>query len=78
MKLKTIPTKPIPEVGDFKIIRRFAWFPKTVEDKVIWLEKYKRVYEYRPKVDYYPGTFLRAADCLGWDLIAEQLIKPFT
>jgi hypothetical protein len=27
--------------GDRKIVRRFAWFPKEVEDHTVWLETYQ-------------------------------------
>lgn len=33
-----------PEVGETKIVTRFAWLPVRMDDKTIWLEKYDTIY----------------------------------
>lgn len=78
MKLKTIVPKKTPQEGDYKIKRRFAWWPRRVQDKIIWLEKYNQVYEFRTRrrVLIFPGTgLIHQGVWGGWDLITEQLKK---
>jgi hypothetical protein len=46
MILKTKDNK-VYKVGDTKIVHKFSWIPKWVEDKLIWLEHYEsKVYLY--------------------------------
>jgi hypothetical protein len=45
-------TKPQPNLGDKKQKVKFAFFPTKVEEKILWLEKYTAIYEY--KEYYYP------------------------
>jgi hypothetical protein len=40
MRLKTIAIKTKPKEGDTREEKEFAWWPKKVGDKLIWLEKY--------------------------------------
>ena len=35
------------KIGDLKQFIRFAWYPKKVEDCIIWLETYKSFCEMR-------------------------------
>lgn len=39
MKYKLKPKKKKPEIGDTRIIRRFAWFPVLLEREIRWLEQ---------------------------------------
>jgi len=45
---------PLPKEGDVRIMIRFAWIPKEVEDKVVWLESYysHQVYQYTDNIDF--------------------------
>ena len=40
MRLMTVPANIKPREGDIKEERKFAWWPKRVADKLIWLENY--------------------------------------
>lgn len=78
MILKTIPKVKKPEEGDYKVERKFAWWPRVVEDKMIWLERYKRVHVYTIRNRCIPlvGSGIIFRGVWGeWDLITEQLIK---
>lgn len=78
MKLATIPKKAKPQEGDYKIEKRFAWWPRIVEDKLIWLEKYKRVHiwKVRKRIIMIPGVYKVFDAVYGdWDFVTEQLIK---
>lgn len=33
-----------PEIGDFKIKKRFAFWPKAIRDKIVWLEFYEEIF----------------------------------
>jgi hypothetical protein len=78
MKLKSYPVIQKPTEGDYKIEKRIAWWPKRVENRLIWLEKYKRVHQYRVRqrmvwaAGYGPIANIVAG---AWDLITEQLIN---
>lgn len=37
---------PIPEHGDTKVKRRFAFLPVVIGDVWIWLERYEEVFRY--------------------------------
>jgi hypothetical protein len=41
-----VKTRQIPKEGQLKTITRFAWLPVWIEDKKIWLERYKLTYQY--------------------------------
>lgn len=76
MKLASIKQSSKPEIGDYRIEYKFAWWPKRVQNKIIWLEKYKRVFEYRRRnrlVNLHYAV-IELKDYPAWDLIAEQLI----
>ena len=75
-----------PSMGDIKVVKRFAIFPKRLKDSdyVIWLEKYEKIYEYRSihkKEYFFPKTYNKYTDAIyyhiknGWVLIDEKLIK---
>lgn len=70
---QAIKTKE-PEVGDFKIDHHFAWFPREVDGFNIWLEGYKKVYQYRRRDRWITlgHTPFLLKDCAAWDLIAVQ------
>ena len=46
MKFK-IKTFDIPKIGDRKTIIKFAWFPKKIDNIILWLEKYECTYEFK-------------------------------
>lgn len=78
MILKTIPPKQKPEEGDYKIDKRFAWLPLTVEGQVIWLESYKIVYKYtwHQRHVYCQGYgIIDTIKCGGWDFVTKQLCR---
>lgn len=77
MKLKTFNIELKPEVGDYRIEKRFAWWPEKVENKLIWLERYKIISEYsvRYRVVYLQGFGVIQGTFGGWDLVTKQLIK---
>lgn len=58
-----------PEEGDFRITRHFAWLPTTTSDGLIWLEPYRKIWEYVMRmryIDMHYGGF--SLECGGWDL----------
>lgn len=78
MKLATVKPKIEPQEGDYKIEKKFAWWPRVVEDKKIWLEYYKCVHVYTIRNRCIPmigsGIIFRGV-WGGWDFVTEQLIK---
>ena len=40
------------QLWDKKTVIRFAWFPKRVEDNILWLEKYECTYRYEKDKDW--------------------------
>ena len=52
MKFKV---KPKPCFYDKKIVVKFAWFPKRIEDTIVWLEEYLVVYRYEK--DWFWGYY---------------------
>ena len=46
--------EPEPKLGDIRIKIKFAWLPTKIENKMIWLEKYKSVQGYER---WYRGIF---------------------
>ena len=63
MRLKI---KPKPCFHDKKTVIRFAWFPIVVEDNIIFLEKYERVYRY--ETDWFWGYYY-------WETINKKLLN---
>lgn len=61
-----------PELGDYKFTYHFAWLPVMTDNGKIWLERYKRVYEYRHRKRYVGYPFSITVECPAWDLIATQ------
>ena len=39
--------KVAPKDGDQRVVRRFAWRPKKIQDLTVWLETCEVVQEYR-------------------------------
>lgn len=71
------PTESKPQVGDLRREIKFAWWPRWVDNKKIWLQKYEVVYEWvvRHRKDYFPNI------CIyheyyggGWDFKWEKII----
>lgn len=78
MILKSMQPKSKPNEGDYKIIKRFAWWPKRVQNQLIWLESYKVVYEFkiRKRAVFCQGYgVIGEVICGDWDFVTEQLIK---
>lgn len=76
MKLATIKPEPVHEHGDYKIEKHFAWWPRKVENKLIWLEQYKKVYCYRVrKRRLYFISASYTGVWGGWDFVTEKLIN---
>lgn len=81
MRLKKYNTPQEPKNGDFKITYHFAWWPKRVENSLIWLEKYSRAHKYvvKERVAFYPGVLRTFKAVWGkWELLGERLKEnPF-
>lgn len=45
MRWKAKPIKPTPELGDKRVLKRFAWLPTRVGEEYFWLEPYHVVQE---------------------------------
>lgn len=78
MKLATLKLKHEPEEGDYKIVKRFAWLPIKIENKLIWLERYKEIYQYkiRKRVICALQIYIYHEAVYGdWDLVTKKLIK---
>ena len=43
---RPIKHKPVPNDGDTKKVKRFAWYPKRIGDTVIFLEHYNEAFRY--------------------------------
>lgn len=73
MQLRTKPIKVKPKEGDIKRTKKFAWWPRHVEDKVIWLESYwvVEVMSVRPRI-VMAGHYPLIAPW-GWDFVREEL-----
>lgn len=76
MRLKTYPVVRKPQEGDIKTIKRFAWWPLKVENKLLWLEWYNEIWEYRLRKRvilarwiYHKGIWSE------WDFITKKLIE---
>jgi hypothetical protein len=77
MRLKTVPIKIKPQEGDIKEEKHFAWWPKRVEDKLIWLESYKAVLKFviRDRVHDFRQYGIMKVKGGGWDVVTEKLIN---
>lgn len=76
MKLRTIHIPPKYKFGDTRVTRKYAWWPKRVEDKLIWLESYEvvEIKSKRPRIVFAGNIPLVAP--WGWDFVEERLINP--
>lgn len=63
MRLKL---KPEPDFWDRKTVVKFAWFPKVVQDNIIWLEKYECTYRYN-RDSFWEYNY--------WEIIDKKLIN---
>jgi hypothetical protein len=74
MILKTIPEIPKEKFGDLRVTYRFAWWPRQVENKLIWLERYKVIHvkSMRARIMFI-GHYPIIAPW-GWDFVREELI----
>lgn len=64
-----MPPKPV--AGDLKIVYKFAWLPKRIKNKVIWMEYYKQLYEW--KWHKHIMIFWTVIDVIGWVLVGEKI-----
>jgi len=65
------PEEKAPEVGDFKITRHFAWLPQGTSEGVIWLEKFRRIWEYSEEKRFVrlgPASWFGPILTKQWDL----------
>lgn len=78
MRLKTLPVPLKYEFGDIKTTRKYAWWPKRVENALIWLEHYELLEKKsaRPRIIMAGHVPLIAP--WGWDFVAEKLINKNT
>jgi hypothetical protein len=77
MRLKTIPIKAKSKEGDIREEKEFAWWPRKVGDKLIWLEKYIIVSKFtvRERVHAFQGYGVFKVTGAGWDVVGEKLIN---
>lgn len=77
MRLKTVPVKVRPKEGETREEKKFAWWPKKVGDKLIWLEKYIVVSKFtvRERVHAFQGYGFIKVKGGGWDIVEEKLIN---
>lgn len=73
LRSKAHHVKPVP--GQIREKICFAWWPKHVEDKVIWLEKYKKIEKMsdQPRI-VFVGKYPIMAPW-GWDFVETKLMK---
>lgn len=79
----SVKVEPKPVEGDLKIEHRFAWWPKRINDKKVWLEKYSILYEWRVRrrmLPYFTGMTEIFYHVFGdWDKVGERIHRgiPF-
>jgi len=39
--------KPFSKVGDYRLVKRFAWFPVKYQNMLVWLESYWALEQYQ-------------------------------
>ncbi len=63
--------------GDFKIVRKFAWWPTLVSDKIIWLKHYAIEYKWTVRLRATPflGIYLYKPNCGGWDECKRYILR---
>lgn len=67
MKIKLNKRKP--SNGDIRRVYRFAWFPKRVNDYIIWLEDYSE----RQRYDEGEYNWAGAVRNKGWIVIEQEI-----
>jgi hypothetical protein len=74
---KPEPKKREPQPGDYRVDILFAWWPTKTDDGVIWLEKYKRVYEWsiRRRSWFIGRNYLGPIECGDWDIRHVKRLK---
>lgn len=75
MRLKTVPIKTRSKEGDLMEETRFAWWPKKVGNKLIWLESFTVVSKFtiRERIHAFQGYGFLKVNGGGWDVIEEKL-----
>lgn len=74
---KAKPKEPTPKEGDRKVTIHFAWWPKKVEEGMIWLERYEKHWLYRTRTRVHQiGYYCNLVTLPAWDIIEEKRIKP--
>ena len=66
------------EIGDYKIVKRFAWWPVKIQNSIIWLCWYKKYYEWQQMevIKYYENKrFARRVTIETWELVGESIIN---
>lgn len=63
------PAPKAPTEGDYKITHHFALWPVWIDHKMVWLERYKRVWEWEVKdrIFYYQSAAI-TIEKGGWEL----------
>lgn len=62
-------------LGDYKIVKRFAWLPQTINGKTVWLKKYMQLYEYREvEVVFFENNYGRRTYIEKWELVGQKVI----
>lgn len=65
-----------PREGDKKITTHFAWWPRSVKEGIIFLERYERHWQYRTRLRVHViGYTLITPTLPAWDIIEEKRIK---
>lgn len=59
-----------PKWGDMRQIKRFAWIPKRISDKIVWLEAYTVLYVYEKNIVSFNGM-----EYFQWIKIGETCQK---
>lgn len=76
MRLKTIPIKAKPKEGDIREQKKFAWLPRKVGDKLIWLEQFIIVSRFtvRERMHDFRQYGIMKVTGGGWDEIEKKVI----
>ena len=82
IKAKKLKIKEYPNLGDLKRRKRFAILPLKVEGKVIWLEKYIKVWVFKEisgyeEVEVTSGGLEDLATAIG-AFNTRTIMKPYS
>jgi hypothetical protein len=77
MLLRKKPIQKDPQPGDYRIDIKYAWWPVWTYDGIVWMERYKKIYEYvvRERL-HFIGRFHFYHTGGGWDLRQIKRCKP--